>query len=178
MGVAASGESKLQHVRVEILLAAGAKMLRVRHVNVNRSLRPRVPQIVEQAPYALVAVGTMATARTGPAFEVPAPREFPGLGKILNTRDPFGSIRSVFPRCSHFFLSRQVTSSRLKKSAIKGGYLRKNPVFMLQSLSINGNGVRDIARVLKTSPTTGIEELKKRISRAPCKPDFGEAAES
>jgi hypothetical protein len=48
-------------------------MLRVRHVNVNRSLRPRVPQIVEQAPYALVAVGTMATARTGPAFEVPAP---------------------------------------------------------------------------------------------------------
>ena len=133
MGVAASGESKLQHVRVEILLAAGAKMLRVRHVNVNRSLRPRVPQIVEQAPYALVAVGTMATARTGPAFEVPAPRELPGLGKILNTRDPFGSIRSVFPRCSHFFLSRQVTSSRLKKSAIKGGYLRKNPVFMLQS---------------------------------------------
>jgi hypothetical protein len=109
-------------------------MLRVRHVNVNRSLRPRVPQIVEQAPYALVAVGTMATARTGPAFEVPAPRELPGLGKILNTRDPFGSIRSVFPRCSHFFLSRQVTSSRLKKSTIKGGYLRKNPVFMLQSL--------------------------------------------
>jgi hypothetical protein len=73
MGVAASGESKIQHVRVEILLAAGAKMLRVRHVNVNRSLRPQVPQIVEQAPYALVAVGTMATARTGPAFEVPAP---------------------------------------------------------------------------------------------------------
>jgi transposase-like protein len=45
-------------------------------------------------------------------------------------------------------------------------------------MSINGSGVRDIARVLKISPTTVIEELKKRISRATCKPGFGEAAES
>src|ERR671918_2075369 len=113
-------------------------MLRIRHVNVNRSPRPRVSQIVEQAPHALVAVGTMATVRTGSAFEVPAPREFPGLGKVLHTRDPFSSIRSVVPRCSHFFLSRQVTSPRLEKSAIRGGYLRKNPVFMLQSQRMRG----------------------------------------
>lgn len=133
MGVAASGESKIQHVRVEILLAAGAKMLRVRDLNVNGSLRPGVSQIVEQAPHALVAVGTVATVRTGPAFEVPAPRDLPGLGKVLNTRDPLGSIRSVVPRCGHFFLSTQVTSSHLEKSAVEGRYLRKNPVFILQS---------------------------------------------
>ena len=29
-------------------------------------------------------------------------------------------------------------------------------------MSINGSGVRDIARVLKISPTTVIEELKKK----------------
>jgi hypothetical protein len=84
-------------------------MLRVRDLNVNGSLRPGVSQIVEQAPHALVAVSTMATVRTGPAFEVPAPRDLPGLGKVLNTRDPLGSTRSVVPRCGHFFLSRQVT---------------------------------------------------------------------
>src|SRR5919197_5956596 len=44
-------------------------------------------------------------------------------------------------------------------------------------MSINGSGIRDIARVLKISPTTGIEELKKRISSATCKSDFGEATE-
>lgn len=111
-------------------------MLRVGHVNVNGSLRPRVSQIVEQAPHALVAVGTVAAVRTGPAFEVPAPQDLPGLGKVLNTSDPLGSIRSVFPRCGHFFPSRQVTSCRLEKSAVKGRYLRKNPVFILQSQSL------------------------------------------
>ena len=30
-------------------------------------------------------------------------------------------------------------------------------------MTLNGSGVRDIARVLKISPTTVIEELKKRI---------------
>jgi transposase-like protein len=33
-------------------------------------------------------------------------------------------------------------------------------------MSINGSGVRDIARVLKISPTTVIEELKKK--NQPC----------
>ena len=44
-------------------------------------------------------------------------------------------------------------------------------------MSLNGSGTRDIARVLKISPTTVIEELKKRISSATCKSDFGEATE-
>lgn len=109
-------------------------MSALKYFNVNGSLRPGVSQIVEQAPHALVAVGTVATVRTGPAFEVPAPRDLPGLGKVLNTPDPLGSIRSVVPRCGHFFLSMQVTSSHLEKSAVEGRNLRKNLVFMLQSL--------------------------------------------
>jgi transposase-like protein len=31
-------------------------------------------------------------------------------------------------------------------------------------MSLNGSGIRDIARVLKISPSTGIEELQKRMS--------------
>src|SRR2546427_7674804 len=34
-------------------------------------------------------------------------------------------------------------------------------------MTLNGSGVRDIARVLQISPTTVIEELKKRRPRSP-----------
>jgi transposase-like protein len=34
-------------------------------------------------------------------------------------------------------------------------------------MTLNGRGVRDIARVLQVSPTTGIGELKKRPARSP-----------
>ena len=34
-------------------------------------------------------------------------------------------------------------------------------------LTLNGSGVRDIARVLHVSPTTGSEEVKKRPVRSP-----------
>ena len=35
-------------------------------------------------------------------------------------------------------------------------------------MTLNGSGVRDIARVLHISPTTVIDELKKRASAATC----------
>ena len=34
-------------------------------------------------------------------------------------------------------------------------------------MTLNGSGVRDIARVLQVSPTTVIGELKKRLARSP-----------
>jgi transposase-like protein len=33
----------------------------------------------------------------------------------------------------------------------------------ISDMAINGSGIRDTARVLKISPTTVIEELKKKI---------------
>ena len=39
-------------------------------------------------------------------------------------------------------------------------------------MTLNGSGIRDIARVLHISPTTVIEELKKRAS-APTRQRFG-----
>src|ERR671931_349449 len=47
----------------------------------------------------------------------------------------------------------------------------------IMEMNINGSGIRAIARGLKISPTIVIEELKKRISSATCKSDFGEATE-
>ncbi len=37
-------------------------------------------------------------------------------------------------------------------------------------MALNGSGIRDTARVLKISPTTVINELKKRVSTPECQP--------
>jgi transposase-like protein len=37
-------------------------------------------------------------------------------------------------------------------------------------MALNGNGIRDTARVLKISPTTVIHELKKRVNTSLCEP--------
>jgi transposase-like protein len=37
-------------------------------------------------------------------------------------------------------------------------------------MALNGSGIRDTARVLKISPTTVINELKKRIEAQLCEP--------
>jgi transposase-like protein len=37
-------------------------------------------------------------------------------------------------------------------------------------MALNGSGIRDTARVLKISPTTVINELKKRVGTQQCKP--------
>ena len=43
-------------------------------------------------------------------------------------------------------------------------------------MSLNGSGIRDIARVLKISPTTVIEEIKKRNRAECCKYRFAAPA--
>ena len=43
-------------------------------------------------------------------------------------------------------------------------------------MSLNGSGIRDIARVLKISPTTVIEEIKKRNRAECCKYRFAVSA--
>ena len=43
-------------------------------------------------------------------------------------------------------------------------------------MSLNGSGIRDIARVLKISPTPVIEEIKKRNRAECCKYCFAEPA--
>ena len=43
-------------------------------------------------------------------------------------------------------------------------------------MSLNGSGIRDIARVLKISPTTVIEEIKKRNRAERCKYRFAASA--
>jgi insertion element IS1 protein InsB len=37
-------------------------------------------------------------------------------------------------------------------------------------MALNGSGIRDTTRVLKISPTTVINELKKRVGTQQCKP--------
>jgi insertion element IS1 protein InsB len=64
------------------------------------------------------------------------------------------------PDCSHH--------SFLLDSAYKG----RSPQIKQQviDLSLNGSGVRNIARLLGISPTTVIKELKKKGCTLPCEP--------
>jgi len=45
---------------------------------------------------------------------------------------------------------------------------------MIVEMTLNGSGVRDIARVLQISPTTVIGELKKRAHPSSGQPSCGE----
>jgi transposase-like protein len=38
------------------------------------------------------------------------------------------------------------------------------------AMALNGSGIRDTARVLKISPTTVLNELKKRVNAQQCEP--------
>jgi transposase-like protein len=74
--------------------------------------------------------------------------------------------RCHHPACSH--------QSFLLDSASKGRSPQsKQPVI---DLSLNGSGVRDTARVLGISPTTVIQELKKRGHTLPGEPSSDRAS--
>lgn len=62
----------------------------------------------------------------------------------------------VLPRATTFHLPRV-----MKEGYSYRGYLA-DVKEQIVNMAMNGSGIRDTARVLKISPTTVIEELKKR----------------
>ncbi len=102
VGVAAPGQCQVRHVGVEVLLAGRAIMLREPDAKIDRSFRSGVSQIVEHSMHPPVTVCAVVAHRTRPALEVPASSDRLRFRKVLNTRDPLGSVRSVFPGSSHF----------------------------------------------------------------------------
>jgi len=102
VGVTAPGQGKVQHVGIEVLLAARTIMLREPDEKIDWPFRSGVSQIVEHSVHPPVTICTMVAHRARPALEVPAPSDRLRFRKVLNTGDPLGSVRSVFPRSSHF----------------------------------------------------------------------------
>ena len=95
VGVVAVGHGQVQHVDVEVVAATAAVVLRVRHMQVARSIVDRITQLVQRAldrpqtPGALIALGALA------AGIVPRALDDLGLGKILGTNDAFRGIGQI-----------------------------------------------------------------------------------
>jgi hypothetical protein len=64
MGVTSAGQRQIGHVRVEAFLALGAVVLRVSDVQIDRSFRPGVSQIMQLAVHPSVPIGSMTADRT------------------------------------------------------------------------------------------------------------------
>src|SRR5262245_32018252 len=93
--VAGLGQRVLGGVRREVAAAAGAVMLRVDEVEVTRSGRDQVPQVVKDAREDTVTRAPLAASRAGLVFEVAAAANDFGLGQILWARDTPGGVGQV-----------------------------------------------------------------------------------
>jgi hypothetical protein len=94
--VVTTRRSKVGHVGIEILAAAEAIVLRVKHDQVAWPLGERVAEVVENAARQTIAIGTMAATRAETPAVVAAPEADVGLGQVVNARDPLGGIGSIF----------------------------------------------------------------------------------
>src|SRR5512142_2323980 len=95
-GVVTAGVGQVGHVGVEVPAAAGAVVAGGEHDEVAGPLGEGVAEVVEGTAAASIAVGTVATAWTGPTPVVSAADADVGLGQILNAGDAFAGIGSVF----------------------------------------------------------------------------------
>jgi hypothetical protein len=103
-------------------------------MEIHRSFRPRVTDIVKDSFHSSVPVGAVVATRTRPALEVTTALDELRLGKVLNTRYPLCSIRSVLPGCGHLS-SLQARSFFLPEEiGLKGPPTEENPQYLSYSL--------------------------------------------
>src|SRR5262245_1062763 len=101
MGVVGIGQGIVRCVRVEVLAAAGAVMLRVDEVDVTRAGGNQIPDVVQGAGEDPVATATLAAARTGSVFVVAAAADDLRFGQVCWIGDALGGIRQVLPGTRH-----------------------------------------------------------------------------
>ena len=101
VGVVALGQGQIIHVSVEVGVASQTAVLRVADVDVARSPRDRIAQIMQLAHHRAETIGAPAAVRTEPTPVVATPLDDLGLRQILSTRDPFRHIADVPSRPSH-----------------------------------------------------------------------------
>jgi hypothetical protein len=94
--VVTARRSQVGHVGIEILAAAEAIVLRVKHDQVAWPLGERVAEVVESAARQTIAIGTMAATGAETPAVVAAPEADVWLGQVVNASDPLGGIGSVF----------------------------------------------------------------------------------
>ena len=97
----AFGQRQIVHVCVEVMVAVGTAVLRVRENNITWSASQRVSQIVQSAGNRSKPVGTVLAQRTGPPFIVAAASDKLWLRQILNTCDSLCFICYIFAWSKH-----------------------------------------------------------------------------
>jgi hypothetical protein len=100
-GGMAAGCGQVGAVGVEVFAALRAEVLGVGQDEVAGASGDEVAEIVEGAMEDPVAVGTMATAGTGPSSEVAAAFADLGFWQVLNAGDALGGVGQVFSGTGH-----------------------------------------------------------------------------
>ena len=94
-------QAQIVHVGIEIDIALGTAMLRVRDVNIARAPGERRSQIMERPLGAPEPIAPPPAPRTAAPAVIAAPSDGLRLGKIFNTRDAFRAVRNVLARLRH-----------------------------------------------------------------------------
>jgi hypothetical protein len=101
MGIVAPGQGQVVHVRVEVLLALDAIMLRIGNLHVDRSVGLQIPHIVQRASDDPVTIARSFTLRAGATFVVSRASNDSRLREVFNPRNAFCNIRLVCARSVH-----------------------------------------------------------------------------
>jgi hypothetical protein len=101
MRVVSFGQGVVGHVRVEILAATSAMMLRVDKMEVAGATGNQISDVMQDAREHAVSSATLATSRTWPMFVIVAALHDLCSGQIIWIGDAFGAIRKIPSGSSH-----------------------------------------------------------------------------
>jgi len=118
MGVMAARQSQIGRIRVEIVTAGGAVVLRIGELDITGPSRHQVSHVVKETLDASQSVGASATTWARAAFVVPATCNDPGLGQVFDTRNSLCNVGKVFTGSRH--------GDVLQKKVCSPGYIGKS----------------------------------------------------
>jgi len=95
------GQGEVVHVGVEIDVAPGTTMLRVRDMHITGAFGDGVSKIMQCALDGAKPVCAATALRAGSALVIAAAPDFLGLGKVFNASDSFGRVGQVLSWFGH-----------------------------------------------------------------------------
>ena len=98
VGVMAVGHGQIQHVGVEVMIAAPAIVLGIGYLQITRPAANGIPQIMQRALNSPQSRGAVAAEGTTPSSKVARALDDHRLGKILNANDTFRGVGPVDSR--------------------------------------------------------------------------------
>jgi hypothetical protein len=115
-----SWQSQVRHIGVEVFVALGAMMDRIREVHVVRTAGSQIPQIVQHTSCPTIPIGTVPTGRAQLSPEVSAALDDLRFRQILDAGDAFGGIGQILTWSRH--------GKALRGSRFQAGNLAQLPV--------------------------------------------------